>query len=238
VSSPLQRLDHILSRCGYCSRRAARDWIREGRVSFNGATAESPEQKTVVASVRVDGEPMECPDGILAILHKPAGYVCSHDAREGPTIYDLLPPRWLRRKPPVTSVGRLDKDATGLLLVTDMGVLVQRWTSPRHHVAKVYEVTVDGDLGDSLAAVFDSGKLVLDGEAKPCLPAKLDILAPRRARLTITEGRYHQVKRMFASQGFTVTRLHRVRFGGFDLGDLQPGRWRLLPAEEVRRHAV
>lgn len=232
MSGSPQRLDHILSRYGYCSRREARDWIRDGRVLLDGVPAASPDQKVLLPSVRVDGEPVECPNGILAILHKPAGCVCSHDSHEGPTIYDLLPPRWLRRKPPVTSVGRLDKDATGLLLVTDVGALVQRWTSPRHHVAKVYEATVDRDLDDSLTAVFASGRLTLDGESKPCLPAQLEVLAPRRARLTITEGRYHQVKRMFASQGFTVTRLHRARFGGLDLGDLQPGRWRLLRADE------
>lgn len=229
AAKPDQRLDHILSRYGYCSRREAREWIRQGRVLLDGVQAASPDEKARVSSVFVDGAPVECPDGILAMLHKPAGHVCSHDAREGPTIYDLLPPRWLRRKPPVTSVGRLDKDASGLLLITDIGALVQRWTSPRHHVAKVYEVTVDRDLEDSLADVFAAGTLRLDGETKPCAPAPLEILAPRRARLTLTEGRYHQVKRMFASQGYTVTRLHRTRFGEWELGDLPPGQWRWLP---------
>ncbi len=196
---------------------------------LNDARVASPEERVSVSSVIVDGAPIECPDGILAMLHKPVGCVCSHDAREGPTIYDLLPPRWLRRKPPVTSVGRLDKDASGLLLITDIGALVQRWTSPRHHVAKVYEVTVDRDLDGSLVSVFAAGTLHLDGETKPCAPAPLEILAPRRARLTLTEGRYHQVKRMFASRGYIVTRLHRTRFGEWELGDLPSGQWQLLP---------
>ena len=175
-----------------------------------------------------DPERKLAPGGLLALFHKPAGYVCSHDGRDGPTIYELLPARWTRRHPPLTSVGRLDRDTTGLLLLTDDGALVQRWTSPRHKVPKVYEVSVDADLRPELIALFASGKLLLEGEDKPCLAAKLEILSAREARLELIEGRYHQVKRMFASQGLNVTRLHRSRFGQFELGELQPGQWRLL----------
>jgi 16S rRNA pseudouridine516 synthase len=141
----------------------------------------------------------------------------------------LLPPRWGRRNPPVTTIGRLDKDTTGVLLLTDCGELVHRWTSPKHKVAKVYEVTVNANLPPALVPLFAAGTLRLDGEDKPCLPAKLEILSPREARLELTEGRYHQVKRMFASQGCEVIRLHRSRFGEIELSDLQPGQWRLLP---------
>jgi len=116
-----------------------------------------------------------------------------------------------------------------LLLLTDDGALVQRWTSPRRKVPKVYEVSVDADLGTELIALFASGALLLNGETKPCLPAKLEIVSARQARLELVEGRFHQVKRMFAGQGLSVTRLHRSRFGQFELGDLQPGQWRLLP---------
>jgi 16S rRNA pseudouridine516 synthase len=226
----LHRLDQILSRHGYCSRSEARAWVKSGRVRVRGEPANAADARVSVADVLVDGEPVEGPGGLLAVLHKPAGCVCSHDRREGPSVYDLLPPRWLRRNPPVTTVGRLDKDTTGVLLITDLGELVQRWTSPRRHVAKVYEVTVDCDLDARLVDVFSSGTLVLAGETKPCLPAKLEILGPREARLELVEGRYHQVKRMFAEEGCTVIRLHRSRFGEFELGDLKPGQWRLLPA--------
>ncbi len=204
----LQRLDRILSRYGYCARRETMEWILAGRVWVDDAVPNSADVKTTAASVRVDGAAIECPDGLLALLHKPAGCVCSHDAGEGPTIYELLPERWLRRRPPVTSVGRLDKDATGALLLTDVGALVQRWTSPRHKVAKTYELTVDRDLEEALVSLFASGTLMLEGERKACLPAQLEILGPREARLQLTEGRYHQVKRMFASQGYRVLRLH------------------------------
>ena len=227
-----RRLDQILANYGYCSRSEAKIWIRKGRVTVNDEPGSSAEKKFPPELVRVDGEPIECPGGILALLHKPAGYVCSHDAEEGATIYDLLPPRWTKRNPPVTSVGRLDKNTTGVLLVTDLGELVQRWTSPKHKVAKVYDVTVDNDLSPALVELFAAGTLMLEGEEKPCLPAKLEILSPREATLELTEGRYHQVKRMFASQGLEVSRLHRSRFGEITLGDLPVGQWRLLPPHD------
>ena len=217
-----------MERHGYCSRSEARGWIRAGRVVVNGVPAKAHDDKFRVTDVQVDGEPVEYPEGLLVLFHKPPGCVCSHDTREGRTIYELLPERWLRRNPPATSVGRLDKDATGVLLLTDSGTLVQRWTSPKHKVEKVYEVTVDADLRPELGPLFAAGTLQLEDEDKPCLPAKLEILGPREARLTLVEGKYHQVKRMFASQRCTVTRLHRSRFGNFELDDLPPGQWRAL----------
>ncbi len=222
------RLDALLSRYGYCSRSEARAWLKAGRVTLNGKALVSHSDKALPGTVLIDGEPVEFPDGLLVVLHKPADYVCSHDPGEGPSVYDLLPPRWLKRNPVVTTIGRLDKDATGVLLITDDGDLVHRWTSPKHKVAKLYEVTVDADLPPGLEALFAAGTLMLDGEDKPCLPAKLEIVGAREARLELTEGRYHQVKRMFASQGCTVTRLHRSRFGDITLDGLAPGAWRAL----------
>ena len=224
----------MLSRYGYCSRSEARAWVRAGRVTAEGSLVESADKKAAPESLRIDGEPIEHPGGILAVLHKPAGYVSSREVREGPTIYELLPARWSQRNPPVTSVGRLDKDTTGLLLITDDGALVQRWTSPRHKVPKRYEVLVDRELDPALVARFASGTLWLEGEDKPCLPARLELISPREARLELTEGRYHQVKRMFASQGCQVVRLHRSRFGEFELGTLAPGAWRLESIDHAR----
>jgi 16S rRNA pseudouridine516 synthase len=123
----------------------------------------------------------------------------------------------------VTSVGRLDKDTSGLILITDIGPLVQKYTSPKSDSEKVYEAELDGDLPEGLADLFASGSLVLRNETKPCKPAHLEVLAPRQARLTITEGRYHQVRRMFASQGLQVTALHRTQLGAYELGDLKEG---------------
>lgn len=222
----LRRLDQLLSALGYCSRKESVNLVQAGRVKVGDVPAMRADQRVPPASVTVDGEPLEAPDGLLAVFHKPVGYVCTHADGDGPTIYELLPPRWLRRNPPVTSVGRLDKETSGVLLITDVGALVHRWTSPKSDMGKVYEVEVDRDLDLPLIDVFASGELRLRGEPKPCLPARLDIIGPRSARLTLTEGRYHQVRRMFASQGWHVTRLHRSRFGSHTLGELQPGEWR------------
>jgi 16S rRNA pseudouridine516 synthase len=232
--SKLHRLDQLLSRCGYCSRREARAWVRAGRVVVGDLAAGSTDQKVDVATVRVDGEPLEAPEGLLVLFYKPAGCVCTRSKGEGQTIFDLLPPRWSRRNPPIATVGRLDRDTTGVLLLTDLGELIQRWTSPRHKVPKLYEVTVDGELPAGLAAVFASGTLLLPEETKPCLPAKLEITGARTARVELVEGRYHQVKRMFESQGLTVTQLHRSRVGDFTVDDLQPGNWKVLPADQAR----
>ena len=229
--SALIRLDALLSRFGYCTRSEARAWIKSGRVRVGEAIAKSHSDKAAPGNVLVDGTPVEHPHGILALLHKPAGCVCSHDSEEGTTIYDLLPPRWLARNPQVTSIGRLDKDVTGVLLVTDDGDLVHRWTSPKHKVAKIYEVTVAENLPADIAEIFASGELMLEGEDKQCLPARVEILGAREARLEIIEGRYHQVKRMFASQGCPVVRLHRSRFGNFTVENLAPGEWRIISPE-------
>lgn len=223
------RVDQLLSRCGYCSRREAAVWVRQKRVVRDGVPLDDPAERVDPAELRINGEPVEAPDGLLAMLHKPLGVVCSRGEREGPSIYDLLPERWSCRNPAVTSIGRLDKDTSGLLLLTDLGELVHRLTSPRHHVDKTYEVVVDGAIRPELVERFASGTLRLEGEDRPCLPARLEITAPREARLILTEGKFHQVRRMFEAVGLTVIRLHRPRIGPYELGDLPAGAWRLLP---------
>ena len=227
----MRRLDQLLANLGYCSRREARAWVADGRVTVQGAVADDFGAKADPADVRVDGEPLDHPGGLLLLLHKPVGLVCSHDGREGPDIYSLLPERWRRRNPPVSSIGRLDKDTSGLLLLTDLSPLVHRLTSPKHKVPKVYRATLDRDPAPGLAELFASGTLRLDQEDTPCAPATLKLLAPREAELTLTEGRYHQVRRMFAATGSTVLTLHRARFGDLELGDLPAGQWRELPPD-------
>ncbi len=225
----MRRLDQLLSSLGYCSRREASAMVRAGRVKLGDVVLAKADQRVDPQQIRVDGEALEAPDGLLAVLHKPIGYICTHSDGEGPTIYKLLPPRWSQRNPAVTSVGRLDKETSGLLLVTDLGDLVHRFTSPKSDVEKAYLADLDRDLDPALIAIFASGSLLLRGEDKPCLPGRLEILSPRTARLTITEGRYHQVRRMFASQGWHVEKLHRERFGTYDLGEIPAGEWRMLP---------
>jgi 16S rRNA pseudouridine516 synthase len=227
----MRRLDQLLANLGYCSRREAREWIRSGRVTVRGKVVDDFGAKAAAADVRLDGEPLDHPAGLLLLLHKPTGLVCSHEDREGPNVYSLLPARWRARNPVVTSIGRLDKDTSGLLLLTDQSELVHRLTSPKHKVPKVYRATLATDLPAGLAELFAGGTLVLEGEDAPCAPARLNILGPREAELTLTEGKYHQVRRMFASQGCEVVTLHRPRFGSLDLGDLTAGQWRELPLD-------
>ena len=180
----------------------------------------------------IDGEPIDHPDGILIMLHKPLGHVCSHDSAEGVRIYDLLPDEWLYRDPQPVSVGRLDRDTSGLILVTDETALVHRLTSPKHKVAKTYQVRVDKPLRDELIAAFAAGTLMLEGEKSACLPAELRIVDELHAELAITEGKYHQVRRMFAAFDYHVETLHRSQVGGLTLGDLEPGEWRDLDDED------
>lgn len=227
----MRRLDQLLSSLGYCSRREARGWFAAGRLAVKGVVAEDYGAKADPADVTVDGESLDHPAGLLLLLHKPVGLVCSHDGREGPDIYSLIPSRWRQRNPAVTSIGRLDKDTSGMLLLTDLSPLVHRLTSPKHKVPKVYRATVDRDLSPELIAQFASGTLLLDGEDAPCAPATLNLLSAREAELTLTEGRYHQVRRMFAASGATVLTLHRARFGPLELGDLPAGQWRELPLD-------
>ncbi|MBM3842216.1 MAG: rRNA pseudouridine synthase [Verrucomicrobia bacterium] len=225
----MRRLDQTLANLGYCSRREARDWLRAGRVRVAGEIADDPGQRVAAAAVTVDGEPLDHPEGLLLLFHKPAGLVCSHEAREGPSVYDALPERWRRRNPAVTSIGRLDKETTGLLLLTDLPDLVHRLTSPKHKVPKVYRAMLDSPVPGEAAERFAAGTLVLPGEESPCAPAVLEVLGPRETRLTLTEGRYHQVRRMFADLGATVVALHRESFGSLTLAGVEPGAWRVLP---------
>ncbi|MFQ3578176.1 MAG: pseudouridine synthase [Verrucomicrobiia bacterium] len=224
------RLDQWLSALGYCSRREVAYWLRDERITVDGEAATNPAARVDHASVRVDGEPLDHPNGLTVLMHKPAGYVCSHSKTEGASVFDLLPSRWLARHPAPQTVGRLDRDTTGTLLITDDGTLLHRLTSPRRACEKVYLAEIDREIPEEIIAAFASATLLLEGEQKPCLPARLEILEGKRARVTLCEGRYHQVKRMFAYFGLGVVKLHRTSFGGLSADDLAPGAWRDIDA--------
>jgi 16S rRNA pseudouridine516 synthase len=229
----MRRLDQLLANLGYGSRREVRDWIEAGRVTVRGCAVSDPGTRVEAADVRIDGEPPDHPGELLIMLNKPAGRVCSHDSSEGPSVYGLLPERWQCRNPPMTSVGRLDKDTTGLLLLTDISALVHKLTSPKHKVPKVYQVHVDRDLPSGIEDVFASGCMILPEESTPCAPATLRRIGARTAEVTLTEGRYHQVKRMFAHEGCSVLELHRSQFGSLQIGDLPLGSWIELSVNDL-----
>nr|WP_321361267.1 pseudouridine synthase [uncultured Hyphomonas sp.] len=219
-----RQLAKYLARLGYGSRREMEAAIRRGRVTGKGD------------DLHFDGEPLDPPPGMVILMNKPAGFTCSR-ADQGRLVYELLPPRFLLRTPSLSSVGRLDAETTGLLLFTDDGKLVHRLISPKSETPKTYEATLARPLEGHEADLFASGTMMLRGEDKPLLPAQLEVTGERTARLTLTEGRYHQVRRMFAAAGNHVETLHRATFGPLTLGDLPEGEWRLLTADEIASFA-
>ena len=233
MSKSMKLVKH-LANLGYGSRKEVAWMFREGRVTDAAGEVLYADDPLDHDNVRVDGEPLDPPQGLVLMLHKPAGHTCS-TRDKGRTVYDLLPPRFLQRDPVLSTVGRLDRDTTGLLLMTDDGLLLHRIVSPKSKLPKFYEATLANDLRGDEAAVFASGTLMLESETTPLLPAELEMLGPRRVRLTLHEGRYHQVRRMFAAIGNHVEALHRPQVGGLALDDLAEGQWRALDAADLDR---
>lgn len=232
------RLDKLLANLGYGSRREIQGLARAGGVLIDGepvrdAAGRIPLDADLPERMTVDGEVLDPLPGLALLLHKPLGVTCSHK-EAGPLVYALLPDRWRRREPALSTVGRLDKDTSGLLLLTDDGALLHRIISPKAEVSKRYRVTLERPMRGDEAAVFASGTLMLEGEEKPLLPAVLDVEDATHAALTLSEGRYHQVRRMFAALGNHVAALHRDRVGGLALpADLEAGAYRVMGPEDV-----
>jgi 16S rRNA pseudouridine516 synthase len=228
------KLVRHLANLGYGSRKEVQRLFREGRITNAAGEVLYADDPLDHDDVRVDGPPLDPAPGLLLMLHKPTGYTCStRDA--GRLVYDLLPPRFRLRQPVLSTVGRLDRDTSGLLLLTDDGQLLHRIISPKARLPKLYLATLAEDLRGDEAALFASGTLLLEGEKAPLLPAELEVLGARSARLTLHEGRYHQVRRMFAAAGNHVVALHRERIGGLALDGLPGGEWRMLGGDERTR---
>lgn len=233
------RIDQLLASMGYGSRREVEALCYADRVLLDGEPILDSGARVAFEGLReritVDDEMLDPLPGMVVMLHKPLGTTCSHK-ESGALIYDLFPSRWMRRDPVLSSVGRLDKETTGLLLLTDDGKLLHKIISPKQHVPKVYLATLARPLCADAIAQFASGTLMLEGETTPLLPSELEILSETTARVTLHEGRYHQVRRMFAALGNHVNALHREAVGGLHLPkDMKPGDYRLLSAEEIAR---
>ena len=227
----MKLVKHIAN-LGYGSRKQVQAMFREGRVTDAEGEVLYADDRVAHEAVRLDGEPLDPPPGLLLMLHKPVGYTCStKDA--GRLVYDLLPPRFRLRDPVLSTVGRLDRDTSGLLLFTDDGQLLHRIISPKADLPKVYEATLAAPLRGDEAGLFAAGTLLLESDTTPLKPATLDVIDEVHARLTLGEGRYHQVRRMFAAVGNHVEALHRSRVGGLSLGDLPEGEWRALDAGDI-----
>ncbi|MEG3192429.1 16S rRNA pseudouridine(516) synthase [Lysobacter sp. D1-1-M9] len=227
-------LVRLIAHLGYGSRKQVSAMFREGRSTDADGEVLYADDKAEHAAIRIDGEPLDPPAGLTLMLHKPLGTTCS-TKDPGRIVYDLLPPRFRLRAPLLSTVGRLDRDTSGLLLMTDDGQLLHRVVSPKSQLHKVYEATMAEDLRGDEAGIFASGTLMLESETTPLAPAALEVVDARHARLTLSEGRYHQARRMFAAVGNHVQALHRSRIGGLGLGELAAGEWRVLGEDDLAR---
>ena len=230
----LDRLDKILSNTGICSRTEAKTRIKSGRVSVNGKTETDPTAKFDSKSciIELDGSMIDNAEHLYIMYYKPSGLLsASRDSRQ-PTIMDQLPEIWKKRG--IFPVGRLDKDTTGLMILTDDGGLAHRILSPSSHISKLYRAVVDGVPSVDDVDAFGRGIILKDGTQ--CLPARLIIGNDTGVLyVEVFEGKYHQVKRMLASRLLYVRELHRARIGGLVLDtDLQPGMYRLMDEDDIR----
>lgn len=226
------KLVKLLANLGYGSRKEADKLIRSGAVTDLAGNALTAKDFPGADKVLVAGEELDPPAPLVIVINKPAGFTCSTED-PGDTIYDLLPPRFSKRNPGLNPVGRLDKDTTGMLLMSDDGKFLHQVIHPKSGCLKIYHVTLDRPLRGDEGEVFGSGELLLESDVKPLLPAGFEALGEREALVTLHEGRYHQVRRMFAAVGNHVLGLKRISIGGLKLpGELAEGEWRVVSEGE------
>ena len=226
MQNSYKRIDAHLSSLGYCTRSEAKKFLRIFELTVNDKRVFDTSIKAYHNDIKVNNEVLD-PEIITILLNKPSGFICSHNDA-GSLIYALIPSRWNRRNPKISTIGRLDVDTTGAIILTDDGALNHKLSSPKSDVSKIYEATLAVPLNGDEKEIFASGEVMLNGEKKPLLPAKLEIISPTQVRLEICEGKYHQVKRMFASVGNRVLTLHRVSFGGFSVEDLKESEYKFI----------
>lgn len=234
----MERLDKLLCSQGTLTRSEAGRAIRSGRVTVDGAVCRQAAQKVdpSAQTVAVDGKPLGYAKFVYWMLNKPAGILCVSRDRKVPTVVDLLPADQQRKG--LFPAGRLDKDTHGLVLITDDGDFAHRMLSPRHHIPKTYHAVLDKPLTAEMADAFRAGPVLADGTQ--CQPAHLTVLKEGENPLVeviIYEGKYHQIKRMFASVGCHVEWLKRVKMGGLSLDEtLEEGECR--PLTEVEKNSI
>lgn len=226
------RLDKYLSESGVFSRSEAGKAIRSGRILVDGELIRDPSRHIAeTAQVLCDGRPVVWSRYQYIMLNKPAGYVSATEDK-GRTVMDLVPPACTRLG--MFPCGRLDIDTTGLLLITNDGPGAHNWLSPKHHVAKTYRFTCAQPLSEDARVRMEAGLELGDFTSQP---AHVSLLTPQSGEITIVEGKFHQIKRMFSAVGNEITALQRIRFGPLELDEaLEPGQWRYLTAEEI--HAL
>ena len=224
------RLDKFLAHTTDLTRTLARQAIRQQRVAINGQPADDASRAVQATDqITLDDKLLFLPGNRYIMLHKPAGYVCTREDTHHANIFSLV-----THSDDLHAAGRLDADTTGLVLLTNDGQWSHRVTAPRRKCDKVYRVTLAQALSQDQTRQIEHG-IMLNGEDKPTLPAQLEIISDTQVRITIHEGKYHQVKRMFAAVDNKVTALHRESIGHIKLDDnLKPGEWRELTNDEYQ----
>ncbi len=226
------KLVKLLGNLGYGSRKDVSKLIKNGWLTRRDGTTIGIDDDVPHEDILLDDEPLDPAHGVLILLHKPVGYTCS-TKDPGRVVYDLLPERFRYRNPVLSTVGRLDRDTSGLLMLTDDGLLLHQIISPKAHLPKIYAVELAEDLRGDETELFASGTLMLESEKNPLAPAQMEIINARQVNLTLIEGRYHQVRRMFAATGNNVLSLHRTQTGKLRLDGLEPGQWRIVSRAEA-----
>lgn len=235
--SKTMRLERLLSNLGYGTRSQMAAEIRAGAVSIRDTIIKDPSYPASIDDahseyITLHGVPIDPPHPFTIMFHKPVGYTCSHDD-PGFLVYDLLPRRWVLRKPKLSTIGRLDKDSSGQLLLTDDGDLLHRIISPRHDTPKRYAVTLRDDLKGDEAKRFGNGDFMLPKDAKPLKPAQWVQDGPKSGIMILSEGRFRQIRRMFEVLGNEVLTLHRFQTGGLKIGNLPEGKWIRLSSLDI-----
>ena len=226
----MERLDKVISSRTSLSRKEAKALISSGSVSVNGEAVRSSEYKVSENDeILLGGKKISEKKHLYIVLNKPEGYVSATEDPQQKTVLELVPPELSRKG--LFPAGRLDKDTTGLMIITDDGEFAHDILAPRKHVSKSYAVTIDNQVTEDMKCGFENGVALSDGV---CKPAKLEITGENTAIVTLAEGRYHQIKRMFGCFGAKVTKLHRLSVGGFYLPEeLPPGKCREITAGEL-----
>ncbi len=227
------KLVKLLANLGYGSRREVEKLIKGGVVTDADGNILCSKDFPGAENVRVLGEPLDAAFPLTLMMNKPEGYTCSTED-PGDTVYDLLPPRYSKRNPGLNPVGRLDKETRGMLLMTDDGKLLHKVIHPKSGCLKVYHVELDRPLQGNEGELFGSGEFLLESDPKPLLAAGFEALGDKQALVTLHEGRYHQVRRMFAATGNHVLALKRISTGGLKLPeDLAEGEWRIVSEADM-----
>lgn len=229
----MERIDKIIASQGVYSRSEVKKLIQQKKIKVNGEIITSPNIKidTANAKILIDNEALTIKEHIYLMLNKPEGYVSATKDGKDKTVLDLVPDEYKGRE--VFPAGRLDKNTTGLMIITDDGQMAHNILAPKKHISKKYEVTIDIPVTEEMRNGFKDGVDLIDGK---CKSSDMVITGQYTAEVILTEGRYHQIKRMFGCYGAKVTKLHRTQMGKLELPkDLAPGKTRELTPEELEK---